>query len=112
MSIPFTYILGAFFFSGWDIHDTTYFRELTVSNKANGYRDISARIDLSTYRRIPWENNIALFLISFVDPDSGEPLHACPRSMLEGITTKISDFENQKWECMAGAEYEVSIYSN
>ena len=45
------------FCSGWDIHDQVYSRELLISNKSNGYRDILAVIDLSTFRRIPWENN-------------------------------------------------------
>lgn len=89
--------------SGWDIHDTTYTRELTISNRANGYRDILARIDLATFRRIPWENNIPFFLVSFLNPDDQTPLHACPRSMLEVVTGKLAD---KGWTCMAGAEYE------
>jgi glutamine synthetase len=50
--------------SGWDIHDTVYSRELLISNRANGYRDILASIDLSTYRRLPWENDGNIFSYS------------------------------------------------
>ena len=32
---------------GWDMHDQTYFKELGVSNKENGYRDLIAIPDLS-----------------------------------------------------------------
>jgi hypothetical protein len=28
-----------------------------------GYTDIQAEIDLSTFRRIPWENDIPFFLV-------------------------------------------------
>ncbi|KAF7294740.1 Gln-synt-C domain-containing protein [Mycena indigotica] len=72
---------------GWDIHDSVYSRELLISNKANGYRDILASIDLSTYRRIPWENNVPFFLVSFLDPDTKEPLIVDPRGLMR-ITTE------------------------
>ena len=92
-------------FSGWDIHDTLYSRELLISSRQNGYKDLIASIDLSTYRRIPWENNVPFFLVSFLDPDTLEPLCVCPRGTLRKAM-KIA--EEKKWECMAGVEYEVS----
>lgn len=73
---------------GWDQHDQTYFKELKISNAENGYRDILAKVDLSTYRRIPWENNVPFFLCSFREPD-GNSLSACPRSVLERACSKI-----------------------
>lgn len=66
---------------GWDMHDKTYFQELKISNKENGYRDIVAHVDLTSFRRIPWENNIPFFLCSFREPE-GQSLSACPRSLL------------------------------
>ena len=48
---------------GWDMHDQTYFRELKISNAENGYRDIVAVPDLSSFRRIPWENDVPFFLV-------------------------------------------------
>lgn len=30
------------------MHDTVYSKELLISNKANGYHDLLAKIDLST----------------------------------------------------------------
>ena len=87
-----------------DIHDQTYSRELSVSNLANGYRDIECRIDFETYRRIPFEDNIALFLCTFLDPDSGAGLHACPRATLQKISKQLMDeLDVTPW---AGAELE------
>ncbi|KAI0072789.1 glutamine synthetase/guanido kinase [Panus rudis PR-1116 ss-1] len=88
---------------GWDIHDTVYSRELLISNRANGYRDILASIDLSTYRRIPWENNVPFFLVSFLDPDTREPICADPRGVLKKASDKA---DSLGWSCMAGCEYE------
>ncbi|EIW84954.1 glutamine synthetase guanido kinase [Coniophora puteana RWD-64-598 SS2] len=89
---------------GWDIHDTVYSRELLISNKQNGYRDILASIDLATYRRLPWEDNVPFFLVSFLDPDTLEPLCADPR----GVIKKASDVASKKYQltCSAGVEYE------
>lgn len=92
---------------GWDIHDTTYSRELLISNKANGYRDIIAKVDLSTYRRIPWEYDVPFFLVSFLDPDTKEPICACPRGTLAKAVTVA---ERHEWECLAGVEYEYFTF--
>ncbi|KAI0273586.1 hypothetical protein BC834DRAFT_966090 [Gloeopeniophorella convolvens] len=88
---------------GWDLHDAVYSRELLISNMANGYRDLIASIDLSTYRRIPWENNVPFFLVSFLDPDTKEPISVCPRGVLKRITGKA---EQLGLQCFAGVEFE------
>ncbi len=96
------------FQSGWDIHDAVYSKELLVSNRANGYRDIIASIDLSTYRRIPWEDNVPLFLVSFLDPDTRKPLVVDPRGILKIISERASSYG---LACFAGVEYEVYFIS-
>ncbi|KAK3354387.1 putative glutamine synthetase [Neurospora tetraspora] len=88
---------------GWDMHDQTYIKELKVSNKENGYRDIIAIPDLNSFRRIPWENNVPFFLISFHDPDTMEPVSACPRGLLRKQLAKLGE---KGYGAMAGAEYE------
>lgn len=88
---------------GWDMHDMTYFQELKISNKENGYRDLIAIPDLSTFRRIPWEDDIPFFLVSFYDPDTQEPVCACPRGLLK---VQLDKFKTQGYDAMAGAEYE------
>jgi len=68
-----------------------------------GYRDIIAIPDLSTFRRIPWENNIPFFLLSFFDPATREPLAVCPRGVLKKVTDELA---SMGWEAMCGAELE------
>jgi glutamine synthetase len=86
---------------GWDMHDMTYMRELKVSNKENGYRDIIAVPDLNSFRRIPWENNVPFFLVSFHDPDTMAPVSACPRGLLKMQLDKIA---TKGYGAMAGGE--------
>ncbi|KAI0602659.1 glutamine synthetase [Biscogniauxia sp. FL1348] len=88
---------------GWDMHDMTYFKELKISNKQNGYRDLIAVPDLNTFRRIPWEDGIPFFLISFLDPDTLTPICACPRSLLK---TTVDKLKKEGCDAMAGAELE------
>ena len=84
---------------GWDMHDQTYFKELKISNADNGYRDIIAVPDLKSFRRIPWEDNVPFFLLSFMDPDTGRPVSACPRGLLKTASEKL---ERQGLGAMAG----------
>jgi glutamine synthetase len=94
---------------GWDgFTDTVYSRELTVSNSANGYHDISAVVDWGSYRRLPWEKNAPFFLVSFRNPETDGPLHACPRSLLGEVMKKVQG-QGEGWQGMAGAEFEVSL---
>jgi len=84
---------------GWDMHDMTYFKELKISNKENGYGDILAIPDLSSFRRIPWEDNVPFFLVSFYDPDTKEPVCACPRGLLQ---TQWEKLQTKGYGAMAG----------
>ena len=86
---------------GWDMHDQTYFKELKISNAENGYHDIIAVPDLSSFRRIPWEDNVPFFLVSFRDPGHGGPLSACPRSLLKTAVDKLA---KRDLGAMAGGE--------
>jgi glutamine synthetase len=88
---------------GWDMHDQTYIKELKISNKENGYRDLLASPDLQSFRRIPWEKNIPFFLISFLDPDTGKSISACPRSLLKRTLARL---EKDGYGAMAGGRFE------
>jgi glutamine synthetase len=88
---------------GWDMHDMTYIKELKISNKENGYHDLIAIPDLSSFRRIPWEDNIPFFLVSFFDPDTEKPVSACPRGLLN---TQLEKLKKKGYDAMAGAELE------
>lgn len=87
------------------MHDQTYFKELGISNKENGYRDIVAVPDLSSFRRIPWENNVPFFLVSFLDPDTRQPLSACPRGLLN---TAVGKAEEAGYHAMAGGKLQAT----
>lgn len=87
---------------GWDMHDQTYFKELKISNKENGYRDMIAVPDLTSFRRIPWEDNVPFFLVSFFDPDTKEPVSACPRGLLK---TAVEKLEAKSLGAMAGGKH-------
>jgi glutamine synthetase len=86
---------------GWDMHDKTYFRELLISNAENGYRDMIAIPDLSSFRRIPWEDNVPFFLIEFRDPDTGGRISADPRGLLRTVVDKV---EKAGYGAMAGGK--------
>jgi glutamine synthetase len=87
---------------GWDMHDQTYLQELRISNAENGYRDLLAIPDLSSFRRIPWENNVPFFLVSFYDPDTQQPLSACPRGLLK---VQLDKLQKKGYGAMAGGGF-------
>src|SRR5690242_11355828 len=51
---------------GWDSADVCY-DNASYTGWHTGYPDALARIDLATYRQIPWENNLPFFLADFED---------------------------------------------
>ncbi|HEX4849657.1 MAG TPA: glutamine synthetase, partial [Puia sp.] len=68
---------------GWDAADSAY-DNARITGWHSGYPDAQARIDLRTFRQIPWENEIPFFLADF-DDGQGNSLCACPRSLLKKI---------------------------
>ena len=84
---------------GWDMHDAPYFKELKISNQENGYGDMLAVIDLASYRKIPWEDGVPFFLVSFYMPESGERVSACPRGLLAKMTERL---ETGGYKALAG----------
>lgn len=74
---------------GWDSADTPYDNGSTTGWQS-GYPDAPVRLDLATFRQIPWEDDIPFFLADFSagTPDSGSDLAACPRSLLKRIAAQ------------------------
>ncbi len=68
---------------GWDAADVAY-DNATVTGWHTGYPDAKARLDLQTFRKIPWENDVPFFLGDFVSDDNA-PLHVCPRQLLKKV---------------------------
>lgn len=71
---------------GWDVADVAYDNG-KFTGWHTGYPDVPARIDLSTYRSIPWENNMPFFLGEIVD-SKGEGSFVCPRQLLKRINER------------------------
>lgn len=69
---------------GWDSSDVCY-DNVQLTGWHTGYPDKPCYIDLSTFRTVPWQDNIPFFLGDFSDAD-GNGLAACPRSLLKRIT--------------------------
>ncbi|QKZ11759.1 glutamine synthetase family protein [Spirosoma sp. KUDC1026] len=74
---------------GWDSSDTPYDNGI-ITGWQSGYPDTPVRIDLSTLRHIPWEDNLPFFLADFSNPN-GPDLAACPRSLLKRIASLCRD---------------------
>lgn len=65
---------------GWDSGDACY-DNVKLTGWHSGYPDAPCSIDLNTFRKIPWENDIPFFIADF----SCKPVVACPRSLLKSI---------------------------
>src|SRR5882757_4231529 len=74
---------------GWDSSDACY-DNVQLTGWHTGYPDKLCRIDLSTFRNVPWQDNIPFFLADYSNPN-GDDLPACPRSLLKHITKQCVD---------------------
>ena len=73
---------------GWDINDATY-TNTDISGWQSGYPDEQARIDLDSYRTIPWEKDKPFFLGDF--SRSSTLKKVCPRSLLIRISKECNE---------------------
>jgi glutamine synthetase len=73
---------------GWDANDVAY-DNVTYTGWHTGYPDAPARIDLSTFRKIPWENDVPFFLGEMMANDE-EPSPVCPRQLLKKVLNEAS----------------------
>ena len=74
---------------GWDSNDACY-DNVKLTGWNTGYPDQQCRIDLSTFRTVPWDENIPFFLGDFSTSD-GNGLPACGRSLLKHISKHCHD---------------------
>jgi glutamine synthetase len=68
---------------GWDANDVAY-DNTQYTGWHSGYPDAPAKIDLSTFRKIPWENDIPFFLCELMH-EKENPADVCPRNLLKKI---------------------------
>ena len=86
---------------GTDLNDRPY-EEGYASGRRLGFPDATVELDLSTFRRVPWDGDVPFFLGDFVQP-GGAPHPLCPRQVLKGVLARV---EKMGFQVMAGSEYE------
>jgi glutamine synthetase len=86
---------------GWDSGDQCY-DNTAYTGWQSGYPDAEVRIDLTTMRRIPWEQNRYFFLGEFVGTGS-TPLEVCPRQLLRRIIDRAA---GSGYQAKVGLEFE------
>lgn len=68
---------------GWDITDVAYDNG-QYTGWHTGYPDAPCKLDINSFRKIPWENDIPFFLGDFIDT-GGKPADVCPRQLVKKI---------------------------
>ncbi|MES1217696.1 MAG: glutamine synthetase family protein [Bacteroidota bacterium] len=68
---------------GWDMNDAAY-DNVKFTGWHTGYPDAPVKIDINTFRKIPWEDDLPFFLGDFIN-EKNEPLYVCPRQLLAKI---------------------------
>jgi len=89
---------------GWDMMDVTY-DNTTLTGWHKGFPDVLAKIDLGTYRTVPWDGGVPFFLGDFVGEKGGKevPLLICPRQVLKRVLKRA---EKLGLTAMCGMEFE------
>ena len=73
---------------GWDVEDVSYEDAgINITGWHTGYPDAPARIDLSTFRKVPWDQDIPFMLADFSDGKDND-FYACPRTLLKQVIKK------------------------
>jgi glutamine synthetase len=86
---------------GWDSGDAAYDNgEFTGWH--TGYPDAPVKLDLTTFRKIPWEENIPFLLGEIID-SKGNPAYVCPRQLLKKVA---NDLEASGFEAFFSQEFE------
>ena len=90
---------------GWDVNDALYDRE-SLTGWHTGYPDTLARIDLDTFRIVPWEPDTALFIMDLCTPD-GSPYPLSPRHLYQKLLDRAAQVGLQ---VRMSAEYEYFFF--
>jgi glutamine synthetase len=91
---------------GWDAADTAY-DNVGFTGWHTGYPDTPAKIDISTFRKIPWENDVPFFLGELLNAN-GEPSYVCPRQLLKKV---LNDAKTQGYLPYFSQEFEWYNFS-
>ncbi len=91
---------------GWDINDQLY-DNVSFSSWDKGFPDAPYRVDLSTIRTIPSEQQSPYFVAELV-PADGEDYHAiCPRNLLKRVVARAAE---RGFTVKLGFEYEFFLF--
>ena len=72
---------------GWDAADNCYTKG-SYTGSHTGFPDAPARVDIATYRNVPWDRGLPFFLADF---DGGPAANLCPRTLLKRVRKKAYD---------------------
>ena len=86
---------------GWDMADVAY-ENAKYTGWHTGYPDAKAVVDLNTFRKIPWENDLPFFLADFVF-EKNKPNPICPRQLLKKVNQEL---ENEGFKAKVSQEFE------
>lgn len=86
---------------GWDCNDVCY-DNTRYTGWHSGYPDAHVRLDLSTYREVPWDGGVPFFLGDFQDA-AGAPLGICPRQTLKKVVARLA---SAGYSAYSSLEYE------
>lgn len=97
---------------GWDLADVAY-DNAALTGWHTGYPDALAKIDLTTFRKIPWENDVPFFLGDIINKD-GSGNAVCPRQLLKKVLLDAQQegylpFFSQEFEWYNFAETPQSV---
>jgi glutamine synthetase len=79
-----------------------------MSSWERGYGDFEMRPDLSTLRRVPWQDGTALCLADIAWADHN-PVVASPRQILRRQIERLAE---RGWEAFAGTELEFMVFDD
>ncbi|CAM5462677.1 glutamine synthetase family protein [Streptomyces abikoensis] len=79
-----------------------------VSSWERGHGDFRLVPDLTTLRRLPWQEGSALVLADLARHD-GEPVSVSPRQILKAQTDRLAE---RGWQAMTGTELEFVVYED
>lgn len=79
-----------------------------MSSWENGYSDFIMKPDMSTLRRVPWQEGTALVMADLVWED-GSDVTASPRQILRG---QLARLDERGWGAFVGTELEFVVFND
>ncbi|KAI9493484.1 hypothetical protein BDB00DRAFT_883128 [Zychaea mexicana] len=93
---------------GIDMQDSYYTVPVEFSGKDYPFFDLIAKVDLSSYRRIPWEEDTPFFFAQLIHSQTNEPLYCCPRTFLQSAVDTCEQDLQATAHC--GVEFEFICF--